>query len=178
MGNQCGIDLCEKKAKSRVGTFPIDLGERKKQKVEWEHFLSQLPIWLKWAIKPHITLLLASRKGEINQGTNQFQCLLIFYSKHAEKIGLRSCAWYKFFFGQFWWFPCFTFVSFRSNLMDASASNNTRKQKRDFYETQKSEEFLQSFSPHQNQMNYANTMNCQSKIQQQNISKCLKVHNH
>ena len=46
------------------------------------------------------------------------------------------------------------------------------------YETQKSEEFLQSFSPHQNQMNYANTMNCQSKIQQQNISKCLKVHNH
>ena len=77
-----------------VGTFPIDLGERKKQKVEWEHFLSQLPIWLKWAIKPHITLLLASRKGEINQGTNQFQCLLNFYSKHAEKIGFRSCAWY------------------------------------------------------------------------------------
>ena len=71
MGNQCGIDLCEKKAKSRVGTFPIDLGERKKQKVEWEHFLSQLPIWLKWAIKPHITLL-ASRKGEINQGQINF----------------------------------------------------------------------------------------------------------
>ena len=29
MGNQCGIDLDEKKAKSRVGTFPIDLGEKK-----------------------------------------------------------------------------------------------------------------------------------------------------